>query len=143
MQKKEKFKIIVLVFVTVFLGVIAFAGFLYNKPHTNVTKTKPEIILTAQVLLNDFENNEMTANLKYLEKIIEVSGVIADCSMNKNNKGVVILECGSIGTVMCHLSEDGTKKMSILKKGEKISIKGICTGYLMDVILVKCVITNK
>lgn len=35
-----------------------------------------------------------------------------------------------------------TKKLDKLKVGEIVIVKGICTGYLMDVILVKSEITN-
>ena len=29
-----------------------------------------------------------------------------------------------------------------LRKDNQITIKGICTGYLLDIIMVRCVLTN-
>ena len=46
------------------------------------------------------------------------------------------------GSVLCHLSEEATKEMSVLIEGQTITVKGICTGYLMDVILIKSEIIN-
>mgnify|MGYP000082491606 CR=1 FL=1 len=38
--------------------------------------------------------------------------------------------------------EDGLVDFNLLKENELVTIKGICTGYLMDVVLVKSEIVN-
>jgi hypothetical protein len=43
---------------------------------------------------------------------------------------------------LCHLSDKATRKMNSLKEEQTITLKGICTGFLLDVILVKCEIIN-
>ncbi|GAA3642557.1 OB-fold protein [Flavivirga jejuensis] len=138
MNKKTKFivlgSVLILTFIMVLLVVI------YNKPHTNVANSKADITLTAQTILNDFENDENNANAKYLEQIVEISGTISTLSIN-DNKGIIALKNeGSLGTVMCHLTPEETIKFKNLYTGKPVIIKGICTGYLMDVILVKCII---
>lgn len=116
---------------------------MYNKPHINVAKTAPDISsITSQTLLNDFLSDENQANSKYLEQIIQVTGVISKLETAKGGGIVTLRDEDSFGSVMCHLSPEETEKMESLKKGQSVTVKGICTGYLMDVILVKCVIIN-
>lgn len=142
MVKKAKLKIVVIAVLLVFVIAVLVGFIMYNKPHTNVATTKASIETTAVSILNDFETNEVEANTKYLEQIVEVTGVITDITENKG-KGIVALKSETaMGTVMCYLSETETNKLENLKLDMSVSIKGICTGYLMDVVLVKCVITN-
>lgn len=121
------------------LGIIgAFVGYkMYNKPHVDVAEASADISITANKILEEFSENEATANTKYLEKIIEVNGEVAEIKIEKE-KGIIALKTNDdFGSVLCHLSLESTKKMNTIKEGQIITVKGICTGYLMDVILVK------
>lgn len=127
------------------LGVIAafIAYKTYNKPHINVATFKSDISLSADTILNDFTLDENAANVAYLDKIIQVNGTISDIKL-ENGKGIIALQTNDdFGSVLGHLSDTATKKINALKVGQSIILKGICTGYLMDVILVKCEIINK
>lgn len=127
------------------LGIIgAFVGYkMYNKPHVDVSEASADITISANKILEEFSSDETTANSKYLEKIIEVKGEVLELKTVKG-LGIVTLKTNDdFGSVLCHLSEEATKKINSLTQGQIISIKGICTGYLMDVILVKCEIINK
>jgi DNA/RNA endonuclease YhcR with UshA esterase domain len=134
-------KIIIRILILVIIG--AFVAYkMYNKPHVNVANSKSDISLTADKILNDFSSDENSSNSKYLEKIIEVKGVISEINIEKE-KGIITLKTNDdFGSVLCHLSEAATKKMSALQEGQSITVKGICTGFLMDVILVKCEFSN-
>jgi hypothetical protein len=115
---------------------------IYNKPHVNVSEVSVDIAITAVKIFNDFTADENAANHTYLEKITEVTGVISNIKIEKE-KGIVALQTNDdFGNVLAHLSVDATKEISALKEGQTITLKGICTGYLMDVILVKCEIIN-
>ena len=125
------------------LGIIgAFIAYkMYNKPHVNVEEVSADISITADKILNDFSSDENLANLKYLDKIIEVKGVISEINIEK---GIITIETNDdFGSVICHLSEEASRKISGLQEGQIIVVKGICTGFLMDVILVKCEFINQ
>jgi len=137
----KKNKIIIVILIIGIVGVF-IAYKMYNKPHVNVADTKSVITLTADKIINDFSSDESKANIMYLDEIISVSGEVYEMNLEKG-KGIITLKTkDDFGSVLCHLSDEGTKKMSVLKKGQTISIKGICTGYLLDVILIKCEIIN-
>lgn len=135
-------KIIIGILVFAIIG--AFVAYkMYNKPHVNVAAASADISLTADEILNDFSSDENAANLKYLEKIIAVKGVVSEINIEKE-KGIITLKTNDdFGSVLCHLSDEATKKLNLLKEGQAIIVKGICTGFLMDVILVKCEFVNQ
>jgi len=125
------------------LGIIgAFIAYkMYNKPHVNVEEASADISITADKILNDFSSDENSANLKYLDKIIEVKGAISEINIEK---GIITIETNDdFGSVLCHLSEEASRKIGGLQQGQIIVVKGICTGFLMDVILVKCEFINQ
>ena len=135
-------KKIILVFII--LGTVGgFLGYkMYNKPHIDVLKSSMEISISANKILDDFSLDETAANKKYLEKVILIKGEISEIKIERE-KGIITLKTNdNFGSILCHLSAEATKKMSTLNLGETITIKGICTGFLMDVILVKSEIIN-
>lgn len=136
---KKRITLVILI-----LGIIgAFVAYkMYNKPHIDVADSKSDIVVSADKIQRDFSTNENLANTNYLEKIIEVSGEISELTL-ENKKGIITLKTkDDFGSVLCHLSDNSTQKMNTLKVGKSVRLKGICTGYLMDVILVKCEIIN-
>ena len=137
----NKNKLLITVLIIAIIGVFV-AYKMYNKPHVNVGSSKSDITLTANKIINDFSTDESKANITYLDKIIQVSGTVSKTEIVKE-KGIISLETNDdFGSVICHLSADATKNISSLKEGQTITLKGICTGYLMDVILVKCELIN-
>jgi len=132
-----KFKKIILGILVV--GIVgAFVAYkIYNKPHLDITEASADITISANNLMQDFSSDENTANTKYLDKIIQVKGVISETKI-ENEIGIITLKTNdNFGSILCHLSKEATKKINTLKEGQTITVKGICTGYLMDVILVK------
>jgi len=115
---------------------------LYNKPFLNVSKSKPDIILNSQVLLNDYQEDETLANKKYADKLIQITGEIVKIAINK---GVIIISLKDFNgqsTIICHMLAKDNLKALKLQIGNEVIIKGICTGYLLDLIMVKCVLIN-
>ena len=109
--------------------------YLYNKPHQGVDRVTASAKLDAANLFNAFQTNETTANGQYLGKVVEVRGKISGTSA-----GSLQLSCGSsaMGGINCSLAPGQT-----LPKTDTtavVTIKGRCTGYLMDVNLVDCII---
>lgn len=129
-------KVIIGLLVLAIVG--AFVAYrMYNKPHIDVADASADITISANTILNEFSSDENAANKKYLEKIVAVKGEISEVKIEKENGIITLKTNDDFGSVICHLSDESTKKVVKLKEGETITIKGICTGYLMDVILIK------
>jgi tRNA_anti-like len=135
----KSFKTIALVFIILAVAVAAYGWFfLWNKPKTNVAKADG-VKIEAAALFTEYSNNEQAANTKYLEKILEVSGEVTSVTKNAEGFTVVLLKTDDLMFgVNCTLEQ----KDVLVKKGDKVTLKGICTGYLTDVVLIRCYKTN-
>lgn len=133
-------KIILILSLLIFIGgFIAYK--MYNKPHVNVAETFSDVFLEAVKIVDDFSSDEIMANTTYLDKIVQVSGIIN--SIKTENETVIVALAGnSFGDVLCYLSEESKTKVNTLKEGQRVTLKGICTGFLLDVVLVKCALIN-
>jgi hypothetical protein len=129
-----------------FVIIIAVSGILaalilYNKKHPDVAKVKPDYIISSSLLQKAFEDNETTASSIYINKIIEVSGKIASVKPGENNILSITLVTGNdLSSVICTFpSNTDTSKFSA---GEEITLRGECSGFLMDVLLNNCAVIN-
>jgi len=114
-------------------AVIAYR--MYNKPHRSAA-SEPVIALTAVQLASEYEKDEAVANKKYLGNALQVSGTVSDVTLNQQNKPVIILPGNDMSSVQCTLLDNAPA----VKKGDSITIRGFCTGYLTDVIMDRCIV---
>ena len=131
-------KIIIIGLVLAIMGA-GMGWMIYNKPHQNMQSANADFKMTATELYNNFEANENAANTKYLDKIIEVKGTIQSVSEEENKKSITLDAGGMLGGVICQLDELSEHKRTTFEVGEIVQFKGLCTGMLMDVVLVRCV----
>ncbi len=127
------------------LGIIgiAVAVYMYNKPHKNIRNSKADFKMEATRLIAEFEENETEANARYLDKVIEVSGIVSKVSADEKENITVTLEGESpLSGVVCQFDNLSTHPRTNFSEGENVTFKGICTGLLMDVLMVRCVEVN-
>ncbi len=129
----------------ILIGILALVGFMmglyiYNKPHKNMNRTSADINIEALELFQAYEGNEEAANQMYLDKVIQVQGTIRAIEKDETGQVNVTLDTGSdLFGIRCQMDELSDPANFSALKGEKITLKGICTGMLMDVVLVRCV----
>lgn len=125
-----------IVLLIIFAGILIF--FKINQSHVNVSSSKTDIQISAEKLYTDFNNDENKANEIYLDKVIEVSGKITAVSQQAS-RYMILLNQTSTGGINCLMMEDSSAIVQ-LKPNSVITIKGKCTGFLMDVNLVDCIL---
>ena len=140
-MKGRKFKITIGFFLTVIIGLIA-SLYYYNKPHVNVEKSNAVYSLTAQNLIKEYQENEKNTNEKYTERVIQIEGDVYDISTLRGNTVVTLKDSVSESSIICHMQAEDNKRVLSLKKGARVTIKGVCTGYLLDVIMVRCILVE-
>jgi len=114
------------------------AFYIWNKPRRDVTKEQG-IKIKAVALFDSFTNNEKAANNSFLDKPVEVTGVVTTIKTNQAGETVVYLKSADpVFGVNCTFKQMPGK----IRKGSVISFKGICTGFLNDVILNEGILTN-
>jgi hypothetical protein len=145
-KEKQKMKrALYITGIVVLIGILAVSFVfikMYNKPHTNVMEATPDYVVSAAELISEFESDEQQANEKYLDNIIQVEGIITNISITNGNSMITLSTSGAMGMVVCTMEPSQNKKVLGIDKGATVTIKGICTGYLMDVMLVRAVIVN-
>ena len=132
----------IIIFSILFLGLAGggYGLYLFNKPLQNLDKKKAELLVQSEVLYSTFEENEENANATYIDKVIEVKGKVYKVEKNENGT-TIFLEAGSLmGYVLCEM--DPTGNYDDINEGTIVVIKGICTGYLMDVVLSRSVVVK-
>lgn len=136
---KTSVKIILFVVFFIALTGILVALIMFNKQHKDLNKAKPDFVLTSIDLQKAFEENEAAATAKYINKIIEVSGIIESAGTGENNVLNISLKTGSdLSSVICTFPA-GTEQAKF-SKGSPITLRGECSGFLMDVLLNNCVL---
>ena len=144
MKSKKKIWITLLVVIAV-IGLSLLGGYLYLRymPEKSMSKQAPDFSMTATKLAEEFETDPTAANSKFIDRVIEVTGVISEISTDQNNSIVFILRENETATgVLCTVSEKSAKKTERYKVGETVALKGICTGMLFEVVLNKCIIID-
>lgn len=129
-------KIIVVVLLLAAIGVCTGIYLFYKKPET--VDDKKGIAVTAVALAKEFGENEQAANTKYLNKVIEVSGIVSETEQNQDGGLMVILDTGDpMAGVQCAMREKGLA----VDKGKEMTIKGFCSGSgITGVSLTDCII---
>lgn len=135
----------ILIAITIIGFVAAGYGFyMYNKKPADVRTIKANFELTAAALVADYNKDETAANLKYLDKVIDVKGTITEVKVDiATGQATVILDSGDpMAAVTCSFYNEEAAAVKKLVQGTEVVIKGNCTGKLMDVVLNKCSIAK-
>lgn len=129
MKSKKKIALIV-VLATILFGSI-YGYYMWNKPARNVAGEKG-LEITAIAIFDSFNLSEQRANALYLNKAIQVTGEVTETKQNQAGETVVYLKSNDpLFGVNCTFKENpGT-----IAKGSTITFKGVCTGFLSDVII--------
>lgn len=112
----------------------------YNKPHRQVMNETPLLTIQAYELFTQYTADEKAANSLYLDKVLQVQGTVGEIIRNEQGETTLVLkdETEPFG-VSCTMQQKQRKNISTIQVGDRVVIKGLCTGMLMDVVLVKCV----
>ena len=83
-------KIIIGIAVVVIMAVAGTVYFMWNKPHPSAAKGSA-IELKADDLYKEYSKDEKAADAKYLNKKIEVTGVVGETEKNQDGGVMAVL----------------------------------------------------
>lgn len=109
----------------------------FRPAETNVSGRKTDIQINANDLVLQFTQNEDSANARYLNKVIEIAGIVDTVAMKGQEVSIYLKENNTTSGILCSFDK-GSFNADFMKRGHKITVKGVCSGYLMDVIMNKC-----
>lgn len=125
------------------LGVlgVAVGYYYYNKPTESLKDAPAELCVSADSLFAMYESDETASNAKFLDKVIEVDGKIQAVNTDTSGLSLTLLTSSGMFGVICKLEDKSTPETQF-SIGQQVRIKGQCTGYLMDVVLIRCVVNE-
>ena len=119
------------------IAAIAFSAyyyiFVYSSNNHRQVQSETGIVITSDSLVAKYQADEKLANSLYLNKAVVVTGVLL--SIDKNQEGKTTLVLGSADS-FSNVSVTMISTAPITQNvGESITITGLCTGALSDVVI--------
>ena len=112
--------------------------FVYSKNHHRNIQSEKSVSIQADSLSGQYQSDEAKANILYLNKVLRITGTIL--SIGKDQTGKMTLMMGK-ADAFSNVSVTLTQTTPIQQKvGDTITIKGLCTGALSDVVITDAVI---
>lgn len=117
--------------------------FSYSNSLQHIVHKAPEFSLESNELLHAYMTNEKDSEKKYTDKIIIVHGTIKEISFFNNRTTIMLNSNVPDAGIICDLDDNQSEKIKYLKENQELYVKGVCKGYLKDVILLNCFIDTK
>ncbi len=136
-----KLKVIVIAFVLVFFSCFGvwYYVFRYSKTHHRNVESEDAIAVTAAQIVKDYKKNESAANAIYLNKAVQIKGIVLKKDKDQAGNTTVTLKSGDpFANVFCTLKPG----INLNQPDSIIVIKGICSGFLSDVVLNEAIVLN-
>lgn len=124
-------KVVIIILLTLIATGGGIGYYLWNKPKKNAAEVVPNYILPADSLGAAFAKDEEAANAKFVKDSValEIQGIVDTSYVNEGNEWVIQLATNTTDyAVKCYFLAGESVQAN---KGEKVIIKGFCTGYLM------------
>ena len=142
MKKKGRNILFILIGLGLWCGLV-ISYFVWNKPHQGV-RDADAVRTNALTLYKSFTTDSAKAKSAFLNKVVSVSGVVKEVSVNQQQQQIILLKTLVPGAfVNCTME----KSSNNIQQGNKVELKGICIGYIGgdadmgipgDVFLIRC-----
>ncbi|MEM1358015.1 MAG: hypothetical protein AAGF89_07445 [Bacteroidota bacterium] len=129
-------KIIKIALPFLLVGALVAYQFMTPKGPLDIRAAPTELTINAGSLFADFSEDEEGANATYVGKVIEVSGQLN--AIDQDEAGAYQLKLAvddPLGQVICSLAPGENNPLGSASIGSTTTIKGVCTGYLFDVVI--------
>ena len=118
-----------------YAGFYAASSHLENEKFGDTANSKAAYTVNALDLIREFQSNDSLANAKYREQIITVNGSISEIE-TPNDSTANVKFVDSTGSYAIFPFHDETlAEVKKLKQGDKVSVKGSCSGGVYSEIL--------
>ncbi len=123
----------------VLLVIAIVAGLVWmnlNEKPAKAADVSADVQVDATLLFTAFSADEVAAGKLYNDKVVQVTGVVRSIGSEGSGPVNVTLETGDpMGGVVCEFAHDHAPAW---KKDIKVTVKGFCAGFNMDVLLQRC-----
>ncbi|WP_162915744.1 OB-fold protein [Paraflavitalea soli] len=130
MQKKQ---LLVISILLVLAAVAIYAYREYNRTNKDLASVEADYTVEATALVNEFLANDTAAYNKYRNKILAVQGMVKSVDKVEGDCTIVLGDTTEMSSsVRCLVDSVQAKNAIVLKRGERITVKGAITGFKKD-----------
>jgi hypothetical protein len=141
------FLAVFLLLATISLALMFFADYGAKEAEPSRPTYQPQehpVRILAQSLSADYKANEVSADRMYKGRLLIVTGTVKNIGVDAMDRPYVSLDTGDlIAAVQCFFDRDNERqivKLSQLRKGQRVTIRGRGDGKLVNVFLKGCVL---
>jgi len=142
-KKYSLLKKIGLFFLIILIVSAAWLWYVLTEKYADTSQITPAYSMTALDLIHEFEKNDSLANKKYAEKMMVVSGEVSEVEGVDSTVNIKMADSTSGSYVIFAFQQQDFGLVKKIKLGEKVSIKGSCSGGAFSKILETEFITFK
>ncbi|MEM6687379.1 MAG: hypothetical protein AAF617_16485 [Bacteroidota bacterium] len=110
-----------------------------NKGIADTNTIQTQETFTTNELLSKFETQQEKL-AGFIEKAIEIEGEIKEITFQDGKYSLILKGNSDISYILCEMQSNQNDAVLKLSTGQDIKLKGILKGFLLDVILLHCVI---
>ena len=127
-------KFIIIALVLFAIGVAAI-WYIFTVKFTDTTKEKADFSVSATDLIHEFKKSDKLANTKYSEKIIAVSGTVSSIENADSTVNIKMTDVETGDYLIFDFQQQNIAEAKSIKEGQKVIIKGSCSGGAYSSIL--------
>lgn len=121
------------------VGLVAAAACSTESGTADVAADEPVATLTANKLYAAYKKNEVAADEKYGDKVVVITGKVTDIGKDiMDSPYIIVGGTGFFDGCQCVFADSATDQIANTSKGDKVTVKGKCTGFLGMVELENC-----
>jgi hypothetical protein len=121
--------------------VIAYGSFkmgekyIMGETHAATENVKADYTLNSADLIKEFITNDTATNKKYIEKILIVNGNTSAVEVLADSTSTIKFEDSTGSYIIFSLEKNQIDQAKNIKKGDAVSLKGVCSGSIFSEIL--------
>ncbi|WP_298420713.1 hypothetical protein [uncultured Kordia sp.] len=137
MKTKKQHKIVIVLSMVILC--LVFIIKMLNSGVIDTTKIETAEVFTTNELLLKLENKQQKLE-GFIEKAIEIEGEIKEITYQDGKYSLILKGDSDKTYILCEMQINQNRDIVKLYAGQNIKLKGILKGFLMDIILLHCVI---
>ena len=141
MSKKGKW-IMALVGLLIIAGA-ATTWYIFNETFSDTADRKVAFSVEANDFIREFETDSKLANQKYTEKIVAVNGIVSEVESADTTTNIKMIDTTKGSYIIFAFQQQHLADAKKLKEGDRVSIKGSCSGGTYSEILETWLISFK
>lgn len=114
-------------FILLLAGAVAI-WYLFTLKFDDTAQTKADYTVNALEFIHEFEKGDSLANVKYAEKMIVVTGIVTEIEKADTTINLKMADVESGSYIIFAFQKQNMEEPKKVKEGDKVSIKGSCSG---------------